>query len=229
MIQTVAWMHAVGAVAVVAEETNSALVIALVQTSVSLPAVLLAVVSGAVADIVDRRQLIFAMTMLASAALAVSAILTVSDLVTAAQILLLTLALGAAVAVSLPTVQAATPALVTRFELPLAMALNGVAINLARVGGPPLAAAVLSIFGPAELFVLEALMALLVGVSVLTLSMERPDRIRRERLTEAMLGGLRFARRSKPLRAVLIRAFLFTSFASAMWGCAAPGSPDTCW
>src|SRR5919205_689040 len=52
--QLVIWMNTVGAVTVIAAVSDSSTLIALVQTANSVPAVLLALLTGAVADIVDR-------------------------------------------------------------------------------------------------------------------------------------------------------------------------------
>ena len=54
------WMQTVGAQWFLVERHASPTVIALVQTAVSLPAVLLALLAGAAADIVDRRKLVLA-------------------------------------------------------------------------------------------------------------------------------------------------------------------------
>ena len=52
------WMQSVGAVWQVGSEGGSAAQVALVQTAVSLPVVLLALPSGAAADVFDRRRLL---------------------------------------------------------------------------------------------------------------------------------------------------------------------------
>ena len=54
--QLVIWMNTVGAVTVIAALSDSPTLIALVQTANSVPAVLLALVMGSMADIVDRRR-----------------------------------------------------------------------------------------------------------------------------------------------------------------------------
>src|SRR5829696_7166380 len=54
--QLVIWMNTVGAVTVIAAMSDSPTLIALVQTANSVPAVLLALVMGSMADIVDRRR-----------------------------------------------------------------------------------------------------------------------------------------------------------------------------
>jgi MFS family permease len=137
--QLVIWMNTVGAVTVIAAVSDSSTLIALVQTANSLPAVLLALLTGTVADIVDRRRFALGAQLLMLAAVASLAALTLTDTVTAAAALGLTLALGAGMATTFVIYQALTPDFVSRGELPAAVALNGVAINLARAVGPALA------------------------------------------------------------------------------------------
>jgi MFS family permease len=52
------WMQSVGAVWQVGTVSGSAALVALVQTAMSLPIVLLALPSGAAADVFDRRRML---------------------------------------------------------------------------------------------------------------------------------------------------------------------------
>jgi MFS family permease len=215
--QLVIWMNTVGAVTVIAAVSDSSTLIALVQTANSVPAVLLALLTGAVADIVDRRRLALAAQLMMLAAVAGLAVLTLTDTVTAAAALGLTFALGAGMATTFVIYQALTPDFVPRAELPAAVALNGVAINLARAIGPALAGLLIAILSAGALFAVEAgLMALVIAVVV---ALRPPGRNRAvpERLAPAMHAGLRFVRFSPPVRAVLVRGALFSVFASALW------------
>jgi MFS family permease len=215
--QLVIWMNTVGAVTVIAAVSDSSTLIALVQTANSVPAVLLALLTGAVADIVDRRRLALGAQLMMLAAVAGLAVLTLTDTVTAAAALGLTFALGAGMAAIFVVYQALTPDFVPRAELPAAVALNGVAINLARAIGPVLAGLLIAILSAGALFAVEAgLMALVIAVMV---ALRAPGRNRAapERLAPAMRAGLRFVRFSRPVRAVLVRGALFSVFASALW------------
>ena len=70
------FMQGVGAVWVMLELRQSPAVVALVQTAVALPVLLLGVPAGALADLVDRRRLLLATQGLMLAAAAVLAVLT---------------------------------------------------------------------------------------------------------------------------------------------------------
>jgi MFS family permease len=215
--QLVIWMNTVGAVTVIASVSDSSTLIALVQTANSVPAVLLALLTGTVADIVDRRRLALGAQLLMLAAVGGLAVLTLTETVTAGAALGLTFALGAGMATTFVIYQALTPDFVPRAELPAAVALNGVAINLARAVGPALAGLLIALLSAGALFAIEAgLMALVMGV-VLALRAPARRRASRERLAPAMRAGLRFVRFSWPVRAVLARGALFSVFASALW------------
>ena len=58
--QVVIWAQTVGAVDVITRESGSAALVALIQTAISVPGVVLSLFAGAVADVVDRRRLLVA-------------------------------------------------------------------------------------------------------------------------------------------------------------------------
>jgi MFS family permease len=215
--QLVVWMHNVGAVTVVASLTDSAMLIALVQTATSLPAVALSLLVGATADIVDRRRLVLAAQAWMAASVAVLAALTLGDVVTPALVLALTLALGAGTATSILAYQALTPDFVSREELPQAVALNSVAINLARAVGPAVAGLLIVALSAGALFALEAGVVLLLMVVVFRLRTPARQQDEGEALIAALRAGARYVRFSPLARPVLARAALFSLCASALW------------
>ncbi len=215
--QLVIWMNTVGAVTVIASRSDSATLIALVQAANSVPSVLLALLAGAVADIVDRRRMALASQTWMLASVSALAALTIGDVVTPAAALGLTFALGAGMATTFVIYQALTPDFVPREELPAAVALNGVAINLARAAGPALAGLLIAALSAGALFAIEAaILVLIIGV-VLGLRTPARERASGERLAPAMRAGVRFVRFSPPVRAVLVRGGLFSTCASALW------------
>jgi predicted MFS family arabinose efflux permease len=216
--QLVIWMNTVGAVTVIASLSDSATLIALVQTANSVPAVLLALVMGSMADIVDRRRFAIASQswmLLSAAALAA---LTLGDVITPGLALGLTFALGAGMATTFVIYQALTQDFVPRSELMSAVALNGVAINLARAVGPALAGLVIAALSAGALFAFEAvLLVAIVGVVALRVRPPGPARASGERLAPAVRAGVRFVRFSPPVRTVLLRGAVFSVSASALW------------
>src|SRR4051794_19790969 len=216
--QLVVWMNTVGAATVIATLGGSSTLVALVQTATSLPAVLLALLAGAVTDIVDRRRLLLATQswMLLSAAAA--AVLTLAHVATPASILLLTFSLGVGMAASLPAFQSLTPEFAGPGHLGAGVALNSVAINLARAVGPALAGVVIAAVSAGALFAVEA--AGVAAIIALVVSLRRPAAAAGdtpEHVLSAVRAGARFVRYSPAVRAVLLRALLFVTGASAFW------------
>ena len=111
------------------------------------------------------------------------------------------------------------PQLVPRSDLHAAVALNSVGINISRAIGPALAGLVITAFGMASPFFLNA--ASFVGVILALLwwpaSHPATGALPAERFGNAIRTGLRYARESRPLRATLVRSASFFLFASAYW------------
>jgi MFS family permease len=216
--QLVIWMNTVGAVTVIASLSDSATLIALVQTANSVPAVLLALVMGSMADIVDRRRFAIASQGWMVLSVAGLAALTLADVITPALALGLTFALGAGMATTFVIYQALTQDFVPRSELMSAVALNGVAINLARAVGPALAGLVIAVLSAGALFAFEAVLLIaIVGLVALRVRPPGPARASGERLAPAVRAGVRFVRFSPPVRTVLLRGSVFSVSASALW------------
>jgi MFS family permease len=216
--QLVIWMNTVGAVTVIASLSDSPTLIALVQTANSVPAVLLALLMGSMADIVDRRRFVLVSQSWMLLSAAAFAALTFADVITPGLALGLTFALGAGMATTFVIYQALTQDFVPRPELPAAVALNGVAINLARAVGPAVAGLIIAAFSAGALFAVEAaLLVLIVGLVALRIRPPGPARASGERLAPAMRAGVRFVRFSPPVRTVLVRGAAFSVSASALW------------
>jgi MFS family permease len=215
--QLVNWMHNVGAVTVVASLSDSAVLIALVQTATSLPALVLSPLVGATADVVDRRRLVLAAQAWMTLSIATLAALTIGDAVSAGTALGLTLCLGAGTATSILAYQALTPDFVSREDLPQAVALNSVAINLARAVGPALAGLLIVATSAGALFALEAGVVLVLMVVIFRLRTPGPQQELGEPLLAALRAGFRYVRFSPLARPVLARAGIFSICASALW------------
>jgi MFS family permease len=217
-VQLANWSETVGAVDVISAQSGSAALLALVQTASTLPAVVLALPAGAVADLVDRRLLLAGLVSAMAASMALLAVLVAAGSAPPAVVLLLTLAMGAAIAAAVPSFAALIPDLVPSADLASAVTLNGISINLARAVGPAVAGLALALLSATALF--AALAAALGAMALLVLAAPREagaPASRGERLGPAMWAGVRFARSSRELQAVLARGFAFVVPASALW------------
>lgn len=212
------WMQSTGAVWLMTSLTPSPLMVALVQTATSLPFFLLVLPAGALADVVDRRRLLLGTQGWMLIVAAVLGLLTLGGATTPWTLLTLTFLLGCGTAMNTPAWQAITPDLVSRPDLPAAVALGGVAVNLARAVGPALGGLIVAAAGTSAVFLLNA--ASFVGVIIVLYrwqSWPRKSALPAEGVWGAMRAGMRYVRHAPALNAVLVRTAVFISCGSVLW------------
>lgn len=212
------WMHEVGAGWLMTSLTPDPFLVSLVQAATTLPAFLLALPGGALADIFDRRRLLLATQAWACLVAGCLGALTLAGTSSAGVLLAFTFALGVGTALTAPAWLAVISELVPPSGLPAAVTLNGVAMNVSRALGPALGGLVIAAAGPGWAFLLNSVSYL--GVVVVLFRWDRP-RARRalpaERLFGAVRAGLRYVRHAPAFRAVLWRGGAFILPASAFW------------
>lgn len=193
------------------ELTHSATWVGLISASTTLPFLALALVAGAVADMVDRtRVLLISQTVMGLAA-AGMAVITLLGEETPGRLLVLGLVIGVAAAFNLPAWQALVPDLVPREMVASAVALNSVSFNVARAVGPALGGLLVATIGAEAGFGLNALSYVAI-IFVLAAMRRRPEGQPLEEsapLATAIALGLRFARYTPPFRRVLLYGALF--------------------
>src|ERR1017187_3803088 len=135
------WMQTVGAQWLVVRGPHAAILVSLVQTADTLPAVLFALVGGVLADIFDRVKLLVAVLAGMTAAGAALTALTAAHRMPPALLLMFTFVLGTGAILVTPAYQSLVPDMVPRPQMPAASALGSISINLARGIGPALARA----------------------------------------------------------------------------------------
>ncbi|MFD1467609.1 MFS transporter [Hymenobacter caeli] len=212
------WMQNVAGVWLVTTLTTSALLVALMQTATSLPAFLLSMPGGALADLVDRRKLLLGTQGFMAVVATILGALTLGGQVSAFGVLGFTFLLGMGSALNGPVWQTVTTELVPRPVLPFAITLNGVSNNIARAIGPALGGIVIAYYSPGWVFLLN-------GVSFLgtfaVIYFWRRDAEESNGPAEHFLGavraGMRYVHYAPALHAVLVRVFAFGFGASAMW------------
>ena len=196
----------------------SPIMVSLVQAATTLPMFLFALPAGVLADIVDRRRLlIFAQCFMLVTAVLLGA-LQLMGLVTPAVLLVATFLLGVGAALNAPPFQAIVPELVTKQDLPPAIALNSLGINIARAIGPAIGGLIVAASGPGAVFILNGISVFGVLFTLQRWRREpRSGTLPPERFFGALRAGLRYARQAPDLHTVLLRATAFFAFASATW------------
>ena len=213
------WMNDVAAAWLMTSLSPSPVMVALVQSASTLPVFLLGLPSGAMADILDRRQY-FRVTQIwvAAVALLICAVVTF-DAISAPLLLALTFANGVGLAMRWPVFAAIVPELVPRHHLPSALALNGIAMNASRIIGPIVAGAIIASAGSAYVFALNAVLS--VGAAFVIHRWKRERKVSAlpgERFVGAMRVGLQYVRQSRRMHAVLLRVSLFFLQSMALLG-----------
>lgn len=211
-------MEDVGEAWLMTSLSASPLMVALVETAGSLPIVLLALPSGTLADLIDRRRLLIITQAWMLIVAATLGVLTMAGLTTPWLLLTLAFALGLGAALNAPAWEAITPELVTRKDLPAAVTLGAVAFNVARAVGPAVGGLLVAAFGSGPVFLLNAVSFL--GVIVVLYRWRRPvekSNLPPEHVFGAMRAGVRYVRHTPALQAVLVRAAAFIFCASALW------------
>ncbi len=204
------WMNDVASAWLMTSLTDSVVMVALVQAASTLPVFVLGLPSGALADIVDRRRY-FAVTQLWVALVAVVlGALAFFDGLTAPVLLALTFANGIGMAMRWPVFAAIVPEVVERHDLPAALALNGIAMNMSRVIGPVVAGALLAGAGSPYVFALNAILSVIAFMIIMRWRSQRKvSALPGERFLGAMRVGLQHVKQSPRMRSVLVRIFLF--------------------
>ena len=204
------WMNDVASAWLMTTLTTSPVMVALVQSASTLPVFLLGLPSGALADILNRRHwFMFTQFWVAANAVLLAAVLF-ADWITAPLLLALTFGNGIGLAMRWPVYAAIIPELVTRRELPNAVALNGIAMNTSRVIGPVVAGALIASVGTGFVYLLNAVLSLAAGFVIMRWRSEaKPSVLPGERFFGAMRVGFQYVAQSRSMRSVLIRVAIF--------------------
>jgi MFS family permease len=211
-------MQATVAAWLMATLTPSALMVALVQTASTVPSLLFGLVAGALADIVDRRRIIFATQIVLLAATMLLGAATLLGIVGPLSLLAATFVIGSGFTFYMPAQQASINEFVARVEVPRAVALNAVAFNLARAIGPALAGGLAAWIGSGSTLLAGALFFLLMLIAL------RGWKKRElalpgvpETIVSGVQSGLRYVRHTPAMRSLVIRNVSFAVCASALW------------
>src|SRR6202158_1237586 len=151
-----AWMHQVGEAWLMTSLSPSPLMVALLQSADSLAIFLFSLPGGVLADVMDRRRLAILTQAWLLIATLLLGLLTLGGAMTPWLLLGLSFVMSIGAAVDGPVWQAIVPEVVPRSELPQAVALGGVSINVARAVAPALGGLVVAAAGPYAVFFLNA-------------------------------------------------------------------------
>ncbi len=190
--------------------TPSASMVALVQTALMVPLMLVALPAGAVADMFDRRKI--AMMGLGFSIVAASALTTFAYLGLTSPWMLLAFCslIGVGVALYSPAWQASIGEQVEPAHLPAAVALGTISYNVARSFGPALGGLIVLAAGAKVAFAINAVCYVPLFIAFAFWQRKHiPSRLPPERIDRAIVSGGRYALHAPSIRKVLVRAFAF--------------------
>ena len=211
------WMQDVALSWLVLSLTESPVALGLTMTIRFLPALLFSAFGGVLADrLPKRRTLIVAQFLLALIALA-TAVLISTDLITVGLIYLLAGIRGLVECVDGPTRQAFVSEMVESHDLPNAVALNSTLFSAARIAGPAIGAVVISTFGIAACFYLNAVSFLGVIVALFAMRVSELFIVRRQddssgKGLNKVREGFRYARTAPPVLVILLSTAVLGTF-----------------
>ncbi len=199
------WMQTVGESWLVYRLTGSAVLLGAVGFANRIPVLLLSTVGGAVADRYDRHKIVIA-TQAASMCLAgLLAFLTLSGRVQVWHLMAIATGLGVVNAFDIPARQSFVVQLVSRVDLPNAIAINSTVFNGARVVGPAIAGVLVAAVGEGWCFFANAVsyVAVIAGLLLIRVT---PARLAAPRVSALahLAEGFRFAWGSQSIRTLLL-------------------------
>lgn len=207
------WMQTVAQGLLVLELTGSGTALGLVTAVQALPVLFLAPVGGVVADRFPKRTVLVAVQAASGILALILGGLVATGAIQVWMVYLLAVGLGLVKAVEAPARQSFVLEMVDSDTLVNAVSLNSTQVNLARVIGPSLAAALIATVGIAACFLVNgvsyfAVVATLVAMRAGELHLAPRASRARGQLRE----GWRYVRSSPVLRTILLMMALIGMF-----------------
>jgi MFS family permease len=213
------WMQNVLLGAFGYELTGSATFVGILFFAQLGPLLFMSTLGGVLADVVDRRKLLI-ITQLEQLVLSgVLAGLAATSNPSRAAIVVCVFAIGVGNSLSAPAIAAILPTLVPRADLPGAVSLQSVQMNLSRVIGPAIGAVIYSQFSAAPVFAINAgtYVFAVAGVVLARYHHYAPGEVEETGLAR-LLSGFRIAARDPLIRRVLSILVLFSFFSLTFVG-----------
>jgi MFS family permease len=199
------WMQTVAEAWLIYRLTGSSVLLGVLGFVGQIPIFLLSPLAGLAADRWPRRRVVIA-TQASSMLLAFTlAALTLTGRIRVWEIIALATLLGTVNAFDVPARQSFLIEMVGRENLLNAIALNSSMFNGARVAGPAIAGILVALVGEGWCFLLNGVsyLAVIAGLFMMRIEKSKPVHDGAAPL-EKLREGFRFARQTKPIRALLV-------------------------
>jgi MFS family permease len=207
------WMQSIAQSWLVLDLTKSAFMLGLVSAMGMLPVLLFALPAGAIADRVNKRNMLIATQTVMMVLAFILATLASLHMVRVWHIIVLASLLGLANAFDMPCRQAFVVEMVGRDDLLNAVALNSTMFNAARIIGPAIAGILIGAVGTATCFYINgaSFIAVIVGLALMRVQFE-PRPPKEESIFHDMLEGLRYIRHHTVILTIIAIVAVFSVF-----------------
>jgi MFS family permease len=198
------WMQTVAQAWLIYRMTGSGELLGLLGFVGQFPIFLLSPLAGLAADRWPRRRVVIATQSTSMLLAFILAALTMTGRITVWEIIVLATVLGIVNAFDVPARQSFLIEMVGREDLLNAIALNSSMFNGARVAGPAIAGILVAVVGEGWCFLLNGVsyLAVIAGLFLMRIQKTKPVHDGAAPL-EKLREGFRFARHTKPIRALL--------------------------
>ncbi len=188
----------------------STLWLSLMSSAGTLPFFLFTLPAGALADLADRRRLLRIFNCWLAGSAGLLAVGSFLGRLTPGVILAGVFLLGIGFSFQAPVASASIPEIVGQEQLPSAIALGGIQMNLAGIIGPAIGGFLVPLVGVSSVFAMNAVAFVLVVLAVLT--WKRKSEVLDtplESFIDSLAGAVRYMRYAPGVQIVLLRNFIF--------------------
>ena len=190
--------------------TGRATSLGLVWVAWGVPMLLLSLVAGALADRVEKRDLLIVVQAGMAVLSLATAVLIHTGVIEFWQLVVLGVGQGLVWAFAVPARMALVPELVGEEELTNALALNNTAMNGTRIVGPALAGGLIAVplVGMQGVFYLMVLLYVVVSLTLLPIPRTGPPARQQAPLLEEMAAGVRYVASRRNLVVLMVMGFV---------------------
>lgn len=183
-----------------------------------IPIILFSLIGGAMADVVNRRNLLFVTQSAMALGALTLALLTFSGQIALWQIYALTALQAVAVAFDTPARQSLVPNLVPARDLPNAFSMNSLAMQTGSIVGPALSGLVIAYLGQPYTYLFNAISYLAVLLALLLMGAVEQQASAEKRATVSLSSikeGIQFILGQPIILSTMVLDFFATFFSSA--------------
>lgn len=206
------WAQRVAQDWLVLQLTGSGTYVGLVVGLQFLPALLLSMQGGKLADRFNKRRTLIICNISGGLSAAILGTLVVTEQVKLWHVFFFAFTLGTASAIDAPVRQSFTAEIVGKADLPNAVSLNSANFNLARLIGPGLSGLLIAAFGTGPSFLLNAVSYLFIITALLFLRERDMFIENKPNLNAKISEAFRYVKARPDIYAVMVTVFFTATF-----------------